>query len=171
MGVTNLKIGLERKYSTWLGEKKQVDKEIKEILGAYTKLAEKQIRAQHLDRLIECSAVILKEIAPNWESKKVKAKLPNKWTRGFETGLITRWTFDALRGATELLTSREIALKIASDQGVDLEDRDRFERIRTSVDSTLRKKIGKTVEKHGDYPCRWKLIEFDDRPEPMPSKP
>lgn len=50
MGVTNLKVGLERKYSIWLGEKKQIDKEIKEILGAYTKLAEKQIRAERLDR-------------------------------------------------------------------------------------------------------------------------
>lgn len=171
MGVTNLKIGLERKYSTWLGEKKQVDKDVAEILNAYTKLAAKQLRADQLTKLIESSEIILREIAPNWDPKKVKAKLPRDWTRSFPTGSITRWTYDILRVSDEPMTSRDIALKIAADNDCDIEDKDNVERIRQAVDAHLRKKTGVTVEKIGEYPCYWTLKKFDDRPEPMPSKP
>lgn len=85
--------------------------------------------------------------------------------------MLTRWTFDVLREATEMMTSRQIALKIAEAQGLGAEDKEKLDRIRASVDTNLRKKVGKTVEKHGDYPCYWKLIDFDDRPDAMPSKP
>ena len=46
---------------------------------------------------------------------------------------ITRWTFDILREASEMMTSRAIAMKIVEEQGVDVEDTDKVERIKSGL--------------------------------------
>lgn len=72
MGISNLKIGLERYYCDWLGEKVELEKQIAEIEAAYRTLEEKRGRIEQVERLTQSAAVILSELNPKWDAAKMK---------------------------------------------------------------------------------------------------
>ena len=164
MAITNLRASLTRTYENWLGEQKTLQEEIDKIRKAYEGLNDKEVRLGKVEQLLECSEIILKEIHPEFDPKKVRPKRKNTSILPFATGDITRWTFDILRDSTEPLRSREIAERIIKQHKLDPDDAHLLSRITSSIDGSLRGKIGKHVEKIGKWPIRWRVIEHPTKP-------
>ncbi len=62
MAVSNLKLGLERLYADWLGEKQRLEKQIDEISAAYETLEAKRERIENVKRRSTRWLFILAEI-------------------------------------------------------------------------------------------------------------
>ena len=162
MGVSNLKVGLSRKYASWAGEKIKLQREIAKIKEAIASLDEKEGRVERIDRLLECSSVILSEIDPKWDPELVKPSLPKGKKLPYDPGLVTRWAMDFIREAERPFSSLEIAKHIVQTQGGDVDDPDLVDRVRGAVDNSLRAKLGKYVRYVSQRPTMWAKIQDDD---------
>lgn len=165
MGMSNLKIALERRYKDWLGEREALVKEATEIEAAYETLEEKRERIERLAQLTASVEVIMAEVAPKWDPAAATPTKKGQWKSPFKAAEITSMSFRILRQAEEPMRSRAIAEEILTQSGISLEDRDLLERVRVAVDATLRKhKERGTIESHDSWPVRWSIKDFGDRP-------
>lgn len=164
MGKSNLQTSLERKYASWRGEQKELDAEIKKIEAEYEALDVKRDRLSHLGRLVECSEVIFAEIAPELDPHKIRLKIAKRYKLPFEPGIVTREALDILRTASEPISSRRIARMILERHGMADADSNLVDEVRSAVDASLRGKRGKVVEGIGEYPIKWRVIQWQDRP-------
>lgn len=163
MAVSNLRIALERRYKDWRGEKDLLDKQIVEIEAAYETLGEKRDRATRVEALIASVETIMAEIAPSWNPADATPTKRGAWKSPLESAAVTRETFEILREAKEPLRSRTIAEMILERNELDLGDRDLLERIRQSVDATLRAhKARGRVTSVDAWPVRWAVAGRGD---------
>lgn len=162
MGVSNLKVGLSRKYSAWAGERIKLNREIEKIHEVMAQLPEKAARVERLEELLECSKVLMSELDPNWDPETVRPSLPKGKKLPYDPGLVTRWAMDFIRGAKRPFSSAEIAKHIVETQGGDPLDYDLVDRVRGAVDASLRTKIGKYVEYASVRPTTWRVIQNED---------
>lgn len=162
MGITNLKVGLSRKFASWTGERIQIEKEIAKINEAVGTLAAKQARVLRLGTLIRCSREIMAELDPAWNANDVKPSLPNQRKLPYDPGMVTRWAMRLIREADRPFSSLELAEKIVEQEGDDLTDRDLVNRVREAIDNSLRKKLGKYVRYTQTRPTLWERIDEDD---------
>lgn len=162
MGVSNLKVGLSRKYSAWAGEKIKLNREIDKIREAMATLDEKVARVERIDTLLECSRVIMSELDPKWDPEAVKPTLPKGKKLPYDPGLVTRWAMDFIREANRPFSSIEIARHIVQAQGDDVEDPDLVDRVRGAIDNSLRAKLGKYVRYVSQRPTLWAKIQDED---------
>ena len=169
MGISNLRLALERRYKDWLGERKLLEKQIDEITAAYETLDEKRDRAARVEQLVHSVETIMAEIAPGWDPADAKPTIKGRWKAPFEAAAVTRWTLDILREAKEPLRSRTIAEMIMTRNGLSLDDRDVLERVRQAADATLRKKLASgLVESIDSWPVRWRvrtIEEMNEKPD------
>lgn len=101
MGMSNLKIGLERRYKDWLGERQALIKQTAEIEAAYETLDEKRRRIESLAQLTASIEVIMAEIAPKWDPTAAKPTKKGQWKSPFKAAEITSMSFRILRQAKE----------------------------------------------------------------------
>ena len=59
MGISNLKVGLGRKFASWSGERIQLEREIAKINEMVALLDQKRKRVGRLNTLIECACEIM----------------------------------------------------------------------------------------------------------------
>jgi hypothetical protein len=162
MGVSNLKVGLSRKYASWAGERVKLNREIAKIREAMAILGEKEARVERLETLLECSKVIMSELDASWDADAVKPSLPKGKKLPYDPGLVTRWAMDFIREADGSFSSLQIARHIVQTQGGDLDDPDLVDRVRGAVDNSLRAKLGKYVRYVSQRPTMWAKIQDDD---------
>lgn len=169
MGMSNLKDGLVRRYKDWRGEHELLDKQIREIEASYETLYEKKQRLARVAVLLDSVKTIMSEIAPTWDASGERPTTKGQWKHPFEAGAVTRWTLDILREAKEPMRSRAIAERIMELNGrTPGDEREVTDRVRVTVDATLRSKLTKgLVESVDAWPVRWFIRDFGDRPQSL----
>lgn len=168
MGISNLKVGLSRKFASWSGERIHLEREIAKIQEAAETLEEKRERVERLNTLIRCSKEIMTELDPNWDADQVKPSPPYQRKLPYDPGMVTRWAMQLIREATGPFSSLELAEKIVKNEGGDLENRDLVNRVREAIDTSLRQKLGKYVRYTQTRPTLWERIDEDDAPKLTP---
>jgi hypothetical protein len=91
-----------------------------ELAGVLAKL-ERQI-AGHRAGLAHLDATILL-FDPEAKPSEIKPKAPRQRNAWFGHGECARAVYDALRGAAEPMTTRQIADRVMADRGISAEDR------------------------------------------------
>ncbi len=161
MGVTNLKVGLSRKFASWSGERIHLEREIAKINEAVATLEEKRERVERLNTLIRCSRELMTELDPEWDPDQVKPSPPHHRKLPYANGMVTRWAMQLIREAEGPFSSLELAEKIVEKQGGDLSDPDLVNRVREAIDNSLRAKLGKYVRYTQTRPTLWERIDED----------
>lgn len=162
MGISNLKVGLQRKFASWSGEQILLEKDIKKINDAIATLETKYKRVARLQTLLECTREIMVELDPKWDADSVKPSIPNVSVLPYPPGMVTRWAMEFIRAEEGSFSSLDLAKKVVAMNGHDLNDRDLVNQVRVAIDASLRKKIGKYVRYTSQRPTMWTRIEHDD---------
>ncbi len=160
MGQTNLKYALERKYALLAGELKDKQGEVARIQTLFEQLPTLSGRAQRIERLLECAEELLKEIDPAWAPSRVKAVKPNVHKAPVAIGRISKTALDVMREAGTPMTTSEITDRLLAKEGVGEVDAQTRQRLRNSVDATLRQKAEKNiVENDGaKFARKWSVV-------------
>jgi hypothetical protein len=160
MGQTNLKHALERKYALLAGELKDKQGEVAKIQTLFEQLPTLSSRTQRIERLLECAEELLKEIDPAWAPTKVKAVRPNVHKAPVEIGRISKTALDVMRQAGVPLTISEITDRLLAMEGVGEIDPQTRQRVRNSVDSTLRQKARKNIVANDGaaFARKWNIV-------------
>lgn len=161
MGVTNLKVGLSRKFASWSGERIHLEREIAKINEAVATLEEKRERVERLNTLIRCSRELMSELDPQWDPDQVKSSPPHQRKLPYANGMVTRWAMQLIREAEGPFSSLELAEKIVEKQRGDVSDPDLVNRVREAIDNSLRAKLGKYVRYTQTRPTLWERIDED----------
>jgi hypothetical protein len=159
MGVSNLKVGLSRKFASWSGERIHLEREIAKINEAAATLEEKRERVERLNTLIRCSKELMAELDPTWDADQVKPSPPNQRKLPYDPGMATRWALQLIREANGPFSSLQLAETIVQREGGDLADRDLVNRVREAIDNSLRKKLGIYVRYTQTRPTLWERID------------
>lgn len=159
MGVTNLKVGLSRKFASWSGELIHLEREIAKITAIAATLEEKRERVERLNVLIGCSRELMAELDPKWDPDQVRPSPPHQRKLPYANGMVTRWAMQLIREATGPFSSAELAEKIVEKQGGDVRDPDLVNRVREAIDVSLRKKLGVYVRYTQTRPTLWERID------------
>ena len=167
MGMTNLRIMLERKFADWLGEQQDLQKHIDEVTAAYEALDKKRERLERVFVLLDSMKTIMSEIAPTWKPESIRPSRKNQIKIPFDTGEATRLAFDIMRREDRPLRTREIAKLLVEEQGLDPEDRDLLNRLKVAIDASLRAKKGKLADYTGEkFHRKWFVIKRGGPKEP-----
>jgi hypothetical protein len=162
MGISNLKVGLGRKFASWSGERIQLEREIAKINEMVALLDQKRKRVGRLNTLIECACEIMAELDPDWDPNDVTPSPPKQRKLPYDPGMATRWAMQLIREADRPFSSLELAEKIVERESGDLNDRDLVNRVREAIDTSLRSKLGKYVRYTQTRPTLWERIDEDD---------
>jgi len=149
------------------GEHDLLDKQIREIEASYETLEDKKLRLARVADLLDSVKTIMSEIAPTWDASEERPTTKGQWKHPFKAGAVTHWTLDILREAKEPMRSRAIAERIMELNGrTHGDEREVTDRVRVTVDATLRSKLTKgLVESIDTWPVRWVIRDFGDRPQ------
>lgn len=163
MGMTNLRLALEKRYSSLAGRLEDAHATIDRIRREVEKLDEIEASIPQLEALVASAEMLLRDADPNWQPEQTPALKP--WTHNIPVpfGSCGRRGMAVLLNAGEKgLTAREVALEVLRGVGCDDPDRETLRRTQTAVEASFRKFKGRTVEASGKYPMQWRSIA---RPE------
>lgn len=164
MGISNLKVGLLRRYSRWCGERIQLDREVTRIETEYQTLEEKRNRLFRLKSLEEAACVLMSEIDPKWKPEDTKPALTNKQHVPWEHGTLTRTAFSILRDLSAPISTLELSKLAMLRLGKDPDDTDLLDRVRATLDASLRN-AKEFIRNVGGRPSRWEIVPVDDQDE------
>lgn len=165
MGVSNLKVGLLRKYAGWCGERIQLQKSIAKIEAEYETLGKKRERVSRLDDLASAAITIMGEVDPRWVPSDTKARLHNVQRIPFEHGATTVTAFAIMRELGRCTNPAELAPLVIERLGGDVNDEDLRDAVKSTIDASLRaaKDDVRIVSRR---PTRWEIIPFDETGTP-----
>lgn len=158
MGHTNLLLGLERKIGAFMGEHAAKRDEIERIEKLAETLPAMRDRLWELQTLIEATEALLKNIKPDWQRDTVDPIRPCVHQIPIKLGEAGRKGLEVLRDASEPMTTREIADEVLRREGVEDANTATRERVRNTIDASLRTRRGKIVTSDGLWPQRWWVI-------------
>jgi hypothetical protein len=160
MAITNYQIGLQRKYARWLGERIELQKEIKAIEEAAESLDAKKQRLAHIDKLTEATEIVLSELDPDWDPRSVQPQMTNRQVLPWEHGATTTTAYDIIRELGEPISTLELSKLTIAKLGGDPDDRDLLDRVRSNLDASLRN-AKDHIRNVGGRPSRWQVIPAD----------
>ena len=167
MAIGNYKIGLKRQYARWLGERVQLDKDIKQIEEAYESLDEKKRRLERVGVLTDATEILMSELDPEWDPAKIVPQKTNRQRLPWEHGATTNTAFDIIRDLTAPISTLELAKLTITRLGSDPEDPDLLDRVRSNLDNSLRNAHA-FIRNTGGRPSRWEIIPDDEMDIPKP---
>lgn len=160
MGVSNLKVGLLRKYAAWCGERIVLQKNIAKVEAEYEALGEKRKRVSRLDVLTDAAITIMGELDPGWEPSDTQARRPNAQRIPFEHGSTTVTAFSIMREMGRGTNPGELTPLVIERLGGDVNDDDLRDAVRTAIDASLRS-AKEDVRIVSRRPTRWEIIPPD----------
>jgi len=160
MGVSNLKVGLLRKYAAWCGERIVLQKKIAKVEAEYEALGDKRKRVSRLDVLTDAAITIMGELDPGWEPGDTQARLPNAQRIPFEHGATTVTAFSIMREMGRGTNPGELTPLVIERLGGDVNDDDLRDAVRTAIDASLRS-AKEDVRIVSRRPTRWEIIPPD----------
>lgn len=143
----------------WAAEAKEHADEIARIESLFERLDSLRERADHLNHVLICATVVMKEINPDWDESQLKPVKKHVHKAPGRPGEVARLTLDVLREAAKPLSAREISQRVFERLDHDHEDGEKQKtRVYKSVESTLRGKLSEGLVKHdGTYGRKWKI--------------
>lgn len=167
MAISNYKIGLQRQYARWLGERIQLDKDVKQIEEAYETLVEKKQRLTRINVLTDATETLMSELDPDWDPNKIVPQKTNRQHLPWEHGATTNTAFDIIRDLSAPISTLELAKLTIARLGSDPGDPDLLDRVRSNLDNSLRKAEA-YIRNTGGRPSRWEIIPDDEIEIPKP---
>ena len=161
MGVSNLKVGLLRKYAAWCGERIQLQKKIAKIEAEYETLDDKRERVLLLDQITDASIIIMGELDPKWRPGDTPPRLPKTQRISFEHGATTVTAFSIMRELGRGTNPSELAPLVIERLGGDVNDEDLRDAVKTAIDASLRSAKGE-VRIVSKRPTRWEIIPAEE---------
>ena len=158
MGHTNLLIGLERKIGAFMGEHAAKLEDIERIEKLAETLPALRERLWELQTLTEATETLIKSFKPDWSRDTIDPIRPFVHQIPIKLGEAARKGLEVLRDATEPMTTREIADEVLRREGIHDANTATRERVRNTVDASLRTRRGKIVMSDGNWPQRWQTI-------------
>jgi hypothetical protein len=98
---------------------------------------------------------LIKSIKPGWQKDSIDPVRPFVHQIPIKLGEASPKALDVLRTATRRMTTREIADEVLRRDGIDDANWATRERLRNTIDGSLRKKRGLVVQSDGGWPQRW----------------
>jgi len=135
--------GLVQRRSTLAGELDELHRRVRQTIGDI----------EHLDATI-------KQFAPGYRLEAIRAKEyrpPSDWSR---PGEMTKLVLDTLRRATEPLTTRDVALVLMHEKGMDSSDHKLMRLMVKRAASALRLKASRGLIVRQPGPGQWGLWEI-----------
>lgn len=158
MGSTALRKPLEVKMGHWAAEAHQLADEIARIESLFERLDSLRERADHLDHVLSCASVIMKEINPDWNDDQLKPIKKHVHKAPGRPGEVARLTLDVLREVVEPLPTRTISERVFERLSHAADDKEQKERVYRSVEATLRAKLADGLVRHdGTYGRKWEI--------------
>lgn len=158
MGHTNLLLGLERKIGAFMGEHAAKLEEIERIEKLAETLPTLRDRLWELQTLMEATEALLKSIRPGWQRDTIDPVRPFIHQIPIKLGEASRKGLEVLRTATGPMTTREIADEVLRREGISDVNTSTRERVRNTIDASLRKRRGTVVDSDNQWPQRWWII-------------
>lgn len=155
MGRSNLIHGLERKLGHLLGELVAKREEVERAEKIVESLPALRDRLWEIQTLIEATEAIIKSIKPGWKRDGIDPIRPFVHQIPVKLGEASRKALDVLRTATHRMTTREIADEVLNREGIHDANWATRERLRNTIDASLRSKRGSAVQSDGLWPQRW----------------
>lgn len=161
MGVSNLKLGIKRKFAAWSGERIKLEKRIAKVEAEYEALAEKRDRVDRLGDLIEASIVLMSELDPNWRPEDTPPVLPQGQRIPFEHGATTVTAFGIFRELGRPTNPAELAPLVIERLGGDKDNEDLRDAVKSVIDASLRAAPDdfRVISRR---PTRWEIIPFGE---------
>ena len=160
MGVSNLKLGLLRKYAAWTGERIRLERSIARIEAEYETLEEKRDRMTRLNELVEPSIVIMRELDPKWKPDDTLPVKPKTQRIPFEHGATTLTAFAIMRELGRGTNPAELAPMVITRLGGDPKDEDLLDAVKSAIDASLRA-AKDDVRIISSRPTRWVIIPIE----------
>ena len=154
MGITNIRVALEKRYSAFSGELEATHANIARIRREAEKLAELEADIPRLEALVTATEMLLREGYPDWKPEHTPALKP--WTHHIPIPFGScgrRGMAVLLNAGGKGMTVREVALEVLRAVGCGEPDRETLRRTQNAVEATFRKFKGRTVESSGKYPA------------------
>jgi hypothetical protein len=155
MGHTNLLHGLERKIGALMGEliaKREEVERVEKLAAALPALCD---RVWEIQTLIEATEMLIKSFKPDWRRDTIDPVRPHVHQIPIKLGEAGRKGMEVLRTASKPLTTREITEEVLRREGLINVPLATRERIRNTIDATLRKRRGSVVDSDGSWPQHW----------------
>lgn len=162
MGVTNLKVGLGRKYASWAGEEIKLQREIAKTEKAMKTLQEKKDRVKHLKKLKSAAIVVMQELDPTWDPAKVKPSIPHTQKIPGVHGEATRTAFEIIRESGKPFNPKDLAPQVLEKMGLDPTDPDLVTRMTAGINSMCSQQKGKLLRIVSIRPTYWEIIDDAD---------
>lgn len=167
MAISNYQIGLQRQYARWLGERIELQKDIKVIEDAVESLEEKKQRVAKIDELTRATELVLSELDPDWNPDNIQPQMTQRQVLPWEHGATTATGFDIIRELDDSISTLELAKLTIIRLGGDPNDRDLVDRVRSVLDASLRNAKA-YIRNVGGRPSRWKIIPPEEMEMPKP---
>lgn len=167
MAISNYQIGLLRQYARWLGERIQIEDDVKKIEEAIESLEEKKQRLARISELTQATETLMSELNPGWDPNTVEPQMTNKQVLPWEHGATTATAFDIIRDLEEPISTLELSKLTIARLGGDPDNADILDRVRNNLDQSLRK-AKDHIENVGGRPSRWKVKSIDETEVPKP---
>ncbi len=158
MGMTNIRLALEKRYSSLTGELREVKHSIARIRREADKLPDLEARIPKLEALIESAAMLLRDADPEWQPDQTPPVKPFTHNIPVPFGSCGRRALAILREADRPMSAREVALEVLRQCGGDTTDLAVVQRTTTNVNACFCKQRGRTLESSGKYPAQWRSI-------------
>lgn len=121
------------------------------------KILDNQAEGRRLVEAMKHVEAVLKLLDPGYDVRgiAVRRRKPNPW---FKRGTVLRHALDALRTATQPVTSRELALMMLETKGVQAPARTDLAVLTGAVSASLQNYKGRGVVTVGEgMPARWRV--------------
>ena len=149
MGITNLRLALEKRYSALAGRLDETHASILRIRREVDKLDELEASIPKLKALVASAEMLLRDAYPDWQPEQTPPLKP--WTHNIPVpfGSCGRRGMAVLRNADRGMTARQVATEVLREVGCDEPDRETLRRTQTAVEASFRKFKGKTIQHVG----------------------
>jgi hypothetical protein len=159
MGATNYQMALGKRYSKLTGLVADAENSIERIKADHKRLPELEAQIAELKPQIESLAVLLKAEDPEWKPDRAPPTMPFKYgITPIPFGSVSRRGIQTLFRAHRAMTARELAVEVLKQAGEDDAPPEMILRTTNTINSSLRKFQGRTVECSGKYPAQWRPI-------------
>jgi len=159
MGATNYQMALSKRYSKLTGLAADARSSIERIKADHERLPELEAQIVELQPQIESLAILLKAEDPDWQPDRAPPTMPFKYgITPIPFGSVSRRGIQTLFRASRAMTARELAVEVLRQAGEDDPPPEMILRTTNTINSSLRKFAGRTVESSGKYPAQWRPI-------------
>lgn len=125
-----------------------------ELQGA---LKQADARARAFKKDIAHVEATIRLFKADWDGAEIAPRRPKARSLWYGKGRAIQAVLSILRTAKEPMTSREITLRAMKAKGISATNTDTVTEVTSSINATLKRRIGNGIVAHDAYPRRWSI--------------